>query len=502
MTTPSTPVTFAALVLLLVLSGLDQTILSTTLPSIAASLGGRDLAPWVFSAYLMASTAAIPLYGKLADRFGTRPLLLASTALFALGSLACAEADSMRSLVAARALQGLGGGGLMTLTMLAIASLYPLPERGRRMGALGAAFGLSTLAGPLVGALLLEALPWTWAFLLNIPGALLALAVLARADLGAARAHALPLDWRGAALLSGGLLVLLLAVRSATDEAGGSFLPQALIAALPTGVSPSLPLLLSAGMMLTAWVIVERRAADPVVHLALFARRPFAVVSLLSALSGVMMFAAVVFVPLFLQQGLGLSPMRSALATLPLMLGITIAGQAAGRMLRGGTALSRVAAFAALGLKLGFALLVAALHWLPAHGALPASLGVAVALAPIGLGLGMLFPLISVVAQRSAPPRQLGVATAMPVMLRALGGAFGVALFGELLRHHMASAAAAGLHSQHEAMLAFAGGTARIAGFAAAAAMLALVASRGLAGVGKAAPDATPSTRSIEPERI
>ncbi|MFT3799931.1 MAG: MFS transporter [Burkholderiaceae bacterium] len=482
MTPPSPPTTFAALVLLLVLSGLDQTILSTMLPSIAASLGGRDLAPWVFSAYLMASTAVIPLYGKLADRFGTRPLLLTSTTLFALGSLACAEAGDMRSLVAARALQGLGGGGLMTLTMLAVAALYPLTERGRRMGLLGAAFGLSTLAGPLIGALLLDALPWTWAFLLNIPGALLALVVLARADFGVMRSHPMPLDWRGAALLSGGLVVLLLAIRSATDAADGSLLPRTLIAALPVGMPPALPLALAAGAMLAAWLIVERRAADPIVHLALFARRPFAVVSLLSALSGVMMFAAVVFVPLFLQQGLGLSPTRSALATLPLMLGITIGGQVAGRMLRDGTAPSRVTAFAALGLNLGFALLVAALHWLPAHGALPTSLGVAVALAPTGLGLGLLFPLISVVAQRSAPPRQLGMATAMPVMLRALGGAFGVALFGELLRHHMASAMAAGLHSRHEAMLAFAGGTARIAGFAAAAALTALLASRGLAG--------------------
>ncbi|MFT3813053.1 MAG: MFS transporter [Acidovorax sp.] len=482
-TRPSTPVTFAALVLLLVLSGLDQTVLSTALPSIAATLGERDLAPWVFSAYLLASTAVIPLYGKLADRFGARPLLLTSAALFALGSLACAMAGSMSALVAARALQGLGGGGLMTLTMLAVAALYPLPERGRRMGLLGAAYGLSTLAGPLAGALLLEVLPWTWAFLLNIPGALLALAVLARAKLGNTRHPAPPLDWLGAVLLSGGLVALLLAIRGAADA---SLLPPALAAALPGGIPPALVLALLAAVMLVACLAVERRAADPVVPLALFARRPFAAAALLSALSGVMLFAAVVFVPLFLQQGLGLSPVRSALTTLPLMLGITAGGQAAGRALRGGTALARVAAFAGVGLKVGFALLAAALHWLPAHGALPVSLGVAFALTPVGLGLGLLFPLVSVVAQRSAEPRHMGVATAMPVMLRALGGALGVSWFGELLHHHMGMAMAAGLHSRHEAMLAFAGGTALIAGFAAAAALATLAAARGLAGITQA----------------
>jgi len=496
--------------LLLVLSGLDQTILSTTLPHITALLGGRDLAPWVFSAYLLASTAVIPLYGKLADRIGTRPLLLTSTALFALGSLACAMAGSMPALVAARALQGLGGGGLMTLTMLATATLYPLlPERGRRMGLLGAAYGLSTLVGPLVGALLLAVLPWTWAFLMNIPCALLVLAVLVRADLGAARTHAAPLDWRGAALLAGGLMALLLATRGEVESThgspsgspnglqsgvpNGSLMSDMLKTAWPTGIPHWLPPALLTALLLVAWVIVERRAADPVVPLALFKRRPFALASLLSALSGVMLFAAVAFVPLFLQQGLGLSPLQSAMATLPLMLGVTIGGQVTGRVLRGGVAVARVAAIASLALKLGFASLAAVLSWLPAHGTAPTMLGVAFSSIPVGLGLGLTFPLVSVTAQRSAPPQHLGVATALPVMLRALGGALGVAALGELLRHHMAAAVSAGLHSSHDAMLALASGTARIAGCAAVTALAALVVSRGLVGVSLAIPGITPS---------
>ena len=189
---------------MLVLSGLDQTVLSTALPAIVASLHGQQGASWVFSAYLMASTAVIPLYGKLADRWGVRPLLLMATALFALGSAACAAATSLPLLVAARALQGLGGGGLMTLTMLAVASLYPPAERPRRMGLLGAAYGVATLVGPLAGGLLLSWAAWPWAFLINLPGALLALLVLARTAFGTARPQPRRFDLAGAALLAAG----------------------------------------------------------------------------------------------------------------------------------------------------------------------------------------------------------------------------------------------------------------------------------------------------------
>jgi MFS family permease len=388
-------------------------------------------------------------------------VLLTSVTLFACGSLACALAGSMPALVAARALQGLGGGGLMTLTMLATAALFPLPERGRRLGALGAAYGLSTLVGPLGGALLLQALPWTWAFWLNLPGTLVALAVLWRAEVGQAHPRQTPPDWLGAALLSAALITLLLATR------GGQGVWMAGLAAALSAL----------------WWAVERRAADPVVPLVLFTRRPFRIAALLALLSGTMLFAAVVFVPLFLQQGLGLTPLRAALATLPLMLGITVGGQISGRALRGGVSLARVSGFAAIGLKLGFAALALVLLKMPAQGALPTAIAVALALLPAGLGLGLLFPLVSVVSQRSAPPQQQGVATATPVMLRALGGSLGVAMLGELLRSHMAGAAVQGLHSQQDAMLALAGGTARIAGIAAGVAVLAFGVSRGLAAV-------------------
>ncbi len=452
---------FGALALMLVLSGLDQTILSTALPVIAAALPGRELAPWVFSSHLLASTAVIPLYGKLADRFGSRPLLMMCTSLFLLGSVACAAATTMPALVAARALQGLGGGGLMTLTLLATASLYGPEERGRRMAMLGAAFGLSTLAGPVVGALLLQVLPWQAAFLLNIPGAAFALLVLARADLGGGRTQQRPMDSLGAALLAAALVALLLAIRR---EGLGNI---ALISGFPAAAL--------ACTLLLAWVWVELHAADPVLPLGLFRHRTFAAAGAVSLLSGVPLFCGVVFVPVYLQQGLGLGVLASALHTLPLMLGITVGGQLAGCALRSGMAPRRLAGLAATGIKLGFAL--AALVLWRAH---LQPLLLAGALLPVGLGLGLLFPLVTVLAQRGAPAAHMGVATAVPVMLRSLGGAVGVAVMGEMLHADMLHAQAIGLHSQAQAAHALAGGVASLCGWAAAAGVATFAASRWL----------------------
>jgi len=453
---PSTPFTFATLVLLLVLSGLDQTILSVALPTITATLQGQALAPWVFSAYLLASTAVIPLAGKLADRLGVRPLLLLATALFALGSLACAAATSMPALVAARALQGLGGGALMTLTMLAVAALYPPAARPRRMGLLGAAYGIATLVGPLLGGLLLAVANWPWAFLINLPGAALALRVLRRAPFSAPQAVRQRFDLAGALLLAAGLLALLLATRRDADATG--LLPAAGSAAL------------AAVALLAAWALVALRAADPVLPLGLFTHPAFAAAAALSALSGVALFAAVVFLPLHLQQGLGLDAVHSALHTLPLMLGITVGGQLAGRALRTGHTPRRLAGWSALGLKLGFAGLAAALWRTPGQAA-----WLSAALVPLGLGLGLLFPLVTVVAQRSAPPSQIGTATAVPVMLRALGGALGVALLGDSLHQHMAQALQVGSMGPAQAL---ATGVAGVCAWAAASGVLVLAVSR------------------------
>lgn len=456
MTRLATPTIYSMLALMLALSGLDQTVLSTALPTIVQSLHGQSLAAWVFSTYLMASTAVIPLYGKLADRVGVRPMLLLGTGLFTLGSLACALATSMPLLVAARGLQGLGGGGLMTLAMLAVASLYPPAQRGRRMGLLGAVYSLSTLVGPLAGALLLQVASWQAAFWINVPCAALAWTVLSRSPFAAPHGPRHRLDVAGAALLSAALVALLLATRHDLAQA-------TVTAAVAAGIG-----------LLLAWAFVERHAEDPILPLAMFRSAPFAATAAISAASGVLLFSAVVFLPLYLQRGLGFGALGSALHTLPLMLGITVGAQLAGRRLRGGASLRALGGIAAASAALGFVGLAVVLQL--AH---EAAWALSLALSPLGLGLGLLFPLVTVVAQRSAPPPQIGIATATPVMLRSLGGALGVALLGESLAQHMAHALTAGIGSQAEAA-AMAAGVATICAWCAATALLALAATRAL----------------------
>lgn len=467
--------TYAALVTMLVLSGLDQTILSTALPSIARELGGSDRLSWVFSAYLIASTVVIPLHGKLADRWGTRPLLVAATALFALGSLACTLAGTMGELIAARALQGLGGGGLMTLTLLAVAGLFSPEERARRAGLLGAAYGLSTMLGPQIGAALVQSLSWHWAFALNVPIALGAGVVMWRSALARPAHPGHALDIAGAALLATSLVALLLATRR---DAG---------AALQLG---------SAGLgavLLAAWFAVERRAADPVVPLVLFRDAGFASAAAIGAASGIALFSAVVFLPLYLQTALHLSPSLSALHLLPMMLGITMATRLSRRALRAALPSRRLASAAALTIAAAFAALATVFVLAPAN-----RWAISACLLPVGMGLGLLFPVVTIVSQRCAPPRHLGIATATPIMLRALGGALGVALLGELFAHRVAAAlgpAGASLRGASAAaatdrlVLPFAAGQEAVFACAALAGLIAaLVAWRGLPSALPAAP--------------
>jgi MFS family permease len=415
----TTPVAHALLALLLVLSGLDQTLLSAALPTIARELGGADRSPWVFTAFLVASTVVIPVYGKLADRWGVRPLVLTAAGLFIAGSLACGLASTMDTLIAARALQGLGGGGLMTLTLLATAALSAPEERSTRTARLGAAYGLATMAGPLAGAFVTQHLSWRWTFFAVLPLALGAWAGLARTTMGAPpdspQGARPPLDWRGALLLASLLVCALLATRS-----------RAL------GTSTATALGAGAAALLPVWLWSQRRAADPIVPLSLFTRPGFAANAWLAASTGMSLFAAVVFLPVFLQGVQQLSPTASAAHLLPLMAGLMLASRRAGARLRRGTAPRSLAVAATLAMAGSLAVLAGLLH-----AGVTSTWSLSAAVLPLGAGLGLALPVLTVVSQRAAPSAQMGIATAMPMMLRALGGAVGVALLGEYLARHL-----------------------------------------------------------------
>lgn len=409
--------------LMLVLAALDQTILSTALPSIARDMPGSLPPGWTFSAYLLAATVVIALYGRLADVHGRKPMLLLAIGLFLGGSLACALSQSMLQLVLARALQGAGGGGLMTLTMLTVAGMFPPAERGRYQAMLGAGYGVATMFGPLTGGWLTEHLSWRWAFGLNVPLALAAFGILVATLRGEPSRPRAPVDHLGALLLSAALSSALLMTQHDRLQLPGW---------LSAGVLGT-----ACALCTAAFLLRQQRTEHPLVPLSLFARPAYRAASAIGLVTGVALYAAVVFMPTYLQTALHLAPTAAAWYLLPLMAGVTAAAITSGRLLRARVPVRRLALAACALVVLGFVLLVASMQWAPA---LP--LVLSACLLPVGLGIGLLFPIITVVSQRASPGPLMGIATAVPVMLRSLGGAVGVALLATLFTEVMHALAA------------------------------------------------------------
>jgi len=448
---PRTVPVFAAFVAMLVLAALDQTILSTAMPVIARELHGAERLSWVFSAYLMASTVAIPLYGRLADVHGSKPLLGVAIALFLLGSLAGGFSQSMDQLIVARAIQGAGGGGLMTLTLLGVADLVPRPRASRLQGLLGACYGLATMFGPLLGGAMVEHLSWHWTFFVNVPVAAAALAVIVW---GLPRLPVRPgqkVDVLGAALLAGTLLSLLLATRR--DAGAGSWWLLALSAKLALG-----------------FVWQQRRSRHPIVPPSLFSRPAFTIATALSATAGVALFAAVVFLPIYLQTALGMAPLASAWHLLPLMAGITLAAVLSSRALRADGPVRGVAIGACALMALSFVALGAVFRLAPGS-----ALALSACVLPLGLGIGQLLPLVTMLSQRTAPLQHIGAATATPIMVRALGGAVGVSALGALLAQQIAGRMGGPAHEAFAS--AFAAGVQPVFGIVAAVCALAVLAA-------------------------
>jgi EmrB/QacA subfamily drug resistance transporter len=279
---------FAALVLVLLLAALDQTIVSTALPTIVGEFGGLEHLSWVVTAYLLASTVSTPIYGKLGDLYGRKIVLQSAIVIFLVGSALCGLAQGMTELIAFRALQGLGGGGLIVTTMAVVGDIIPMRDRGRYQGFFGAVFGVSTVIGPLLGGFFVEHLSWRWIFYVNVPVGIAAFAVIATAFRAPAEHRRHVIDYLGAAVLAAALTcIVLFTSLGGTTYAWGS--PQILV------------LIALSAVLVPAFVFVERRAAEPVLPLSLFRNRIFSVASAIGFVVGLALFGAVTYLPLFLQ---------------------------------------------------------------------------------------------------------------------------------------------------------------------------------------------------------
>ena len=409
---------FAALMLGMFLAALDQTIVSTALPTIVGDLGGLDHLSWVVTSYLLASTVSTPLYGKLGDMMGRKPVFLAAILIFLAGSMLAGLSQSMTQLIGFRALQGIGAGGLMVGAQAIIADIVPPRERGRYMGLIGSVFAVASVAGPLLGGFLVDNLSWRWVFYVNLPvGALAVLIVLTRLQLHTPSVRH-QIDVLGTVLLSAGVASLILVTTwGGSEYAWGS--PQ-IIGLAVAGV-----------VLLVAFVFAERRAAEPIIPLGLFRSRVFVVANGMGFTIGMAMFGAIVFIPLYLQLVYGASPTSSGLRLLPLMAGLLTAAIASGRII---TRIGRYKIFPIV----GTIVLVVGMFLLSRLGVGTAPWLASVYMLVVGVGIGLVMQVLVLVVQNDVRPRDVGVATSTATFFRSVGGSFGVAIFGAIFATRLA----------------------------------------------------------------
>jgi len=407
-------ITLAGLIIALALSSLDQNIVGTALPQIVGSLGGLSHLSWVVTAFLLASTVTAPLYGKLSDMYGRRPLFLTAIGIFLVGSALCGLAHSMLQLVLFRGLQGVGAGGLLTLAQTTIGDLVAPRERGRYQGLFSGVYALASVAGPLLGGVITSALSWRWVFYVNLPLGVPALAMLAY---GMRRPHRVVhhrIDYAGTVLLVSGTSCLLLLLTWGGTSYGWTSAPMLGLAA-------------AAVVLLYGLGVQERRAAEPVLPPDLFANRTFLISAGTIGLSIMALFGTLVFLPLYLQLVVGATPSAAGLMLSPIMGGVIVSSIGGGRFV---SATGRYKLLPVIGLAAAAAAL-ALIGWAIARGA-PTAL-IEFALVVVGLGVGLVMPTLIVAIQSAVPRSELGVATSSAAFVRSLGGALGVALCGAVM---------------------------------------------------------------------
>jgi EmrB/QacA subfamily drug resistance transporter len=402
----------AGIMLSLFLASMESTVVATAMPTIVGQLGGLEHYSWVFSAFMLASTTTVPLYGKLSDIYGRRKLYVFAMGLFLVGSLLCGLANSMTTLILARAIQGIGAGGIMPLAFILIGEMFTLEQRAKMQGFFSGVWGVSSIIGPLLGGFLVDQLSWRWIFYINVLPGLLAAALVGLAWRDQARAHERPaIDYAGAALLTVSVVMLLLGLMEA-----GAF---------------SWILIAGAVVLFILLIWVERRAADPILPVALFRDGLFLTATAHGILTGWALFGSISFIPLFVQAVMGTSATQAGITITPMLLGWVTASII-------GTRLLLTVGYRKLGL-IGTATFTIGAFLMSRAGMNTSQISLMFFVALMGIGMGLSIPAFLIAVQTSVPRRQLGTATSTLQFSRSIGGTLGVSVMGAALSARLAS---------------------------------------------------------------
>jgi len=407
-------------ILAMLLSSLDQTIVSTAMPTIVQELHGMEHISWVFTAYMLGSTVTVPIYGKLSDIFGRRNLYLIGIGIFLLGSVLCGLAADMTQLILFRGLQGIGGGAMMVNSFAIIGDVFPPAERGKYQGMIGGVFGLSSVAGPLLGGWITDNTTWRWVFYVNVPLGLIAIAVLASAlPKIAAHTRDKRIDWWGGLLILTTLVPLLLSM-----VWGGSVYSWSSWQIIGS--------LILCFVSLFLFIRVERQTTNPILSLELFKNKVFLVSVCALFLTAMGMFGAILYVPIFSQGVIGGSATHAGLILTPLMIALVIASALSGQII------SKTGRYKILAIT-GTAIIVFALFFFSTIDENTTNMQLIIRMIILGIGLGSTMPIFTLAVQSAFPKQRLGEVTAGTQLFRSVGGTVGTAVLGGIMNSRLTS---------------------------------------------------------------